>query len=189
MWLNILRNTLFQATSTRSLSCGFRLQISQQYCVSWMEDIRPVFGLSSMLLFHVVYYPYLQWVQRGQDVRREEMPRRWAWKRRSATTPTHVVEETALCNDYRHRCMRKPGSWLMMKFIRHSGSATQYNTMQSNVKKQKRRKRKKEKKAMWTASRSLPYNDNFRTLWKLKEGSVVCSLSVLVFSPNSPKPP
>ena len=31
----------------------------------------------------------------------------------------------------------------MMKFIRHSGSTTQYNTMQSNVKKQKRRKRKK----------------------------------------------
>jgi len=30
---------------------------------------------------------------------------------------------------------------LMMKFIRHSRSTTQYNTMQSNVKKQKRRKR------------------------------------------------
>jgi len=27
----------------------------------------------------------------------------------------------------------------MMKFIRHSGSTTQYNTMQSNVMKQKRR--------------------------------------------------
>jgi len=34
----------------------------------------------------------------------------------------------------------------MMKFIRHSGSTTQYNTMQSNVKKQKRRKEKKRKK-------------------------------------------
>jgi len=32
---------------------------------------------------------------------------------------------------------------LMMKFIRHSGSTTQYNTMQSNVKKQKRKKKKK----------------------------------------------
>jgi len=36
----------------------------------------------------------------------------------------------------------------MMKFIRHSGSTTQYNTMQSNVKKQKKgEKEKKEKKA------------------------------------------
>jgi len=35
----------------------------------------------------------------------------------------------------------------MMKFIRHSGSTTQYNTMQSNVNKQKRdKKEKKEKK-------------------------------------------
>jgi len=31
----------------------------------------------------------------------------------------------------------------MMKFIRHLGSTTQYNTMQSNVKKQKKEKKKK----------------------------------------------
>jgi len=34
----------------------------------------------------------------------------------------------------------------MMKLIRHSGTTTQYNTMQSNVKKQKRGKREKKKK-------------------------------------------
>jgi len=35
----------------------------------------------------------------------------------------------------------------MMKVIRYSGSTTQYNTMQSNVKKQKRRKKEKKKKS------------------------------------------
>ena len=35
---------------------------------------------------------------------------------------------------------------ILMKFIRHSGSTTQYNTMQSNLKKQKKEKREKSKK-------------------------------------------
>jgi len=34
-----------------------------------------------------------------------------------------------------------------MKFIRHSGGTTQYNTMQSNVKKQKKKKKEKEEKS------------------------------------------
>ena len=47
---------------------------------------------------------YLQEARRGDNchVRRARTPRRWARRRRSATTLTPDAEDTACCSDYRH---------------------------------------------------------------------------------------
>ena len=50
-----------------------------------------------------LWFIYLQEARRGDNchVRRAQTPRRWAWRRRSATL-TSDAEETACCSDYRH---------------------------------------------------------------------------------------